>query len=100
MGCQSPAVPLPVSGTIKMLLLLCFLATPLYGTHLLVLQDKSLHQSSSLLTRHRRDAEQDSMVEVRQFHVSSKLYSRFATVTMDSEAVSYTHLTLPTRPLV
>ena len=84
-----------------MLLLLCLLVAPLHGvklkssgTHLLVLRDNSVHWNALRLSgssfRSRRDADGggSSPVEVRQFHVSSVLYSRFATVTIDSEVLN------------
>lgn len=62
------------------------------GTHLLVSEAKSANAHLATFFRQRRDVTdpgaRSTAVEVRQFHVNSTLYSRFATVTIDSEVVN------------
>ncbi|XP_070176067.1 inter-alpha-trypsin inhibitor heavy chain H3-like [Littorina saxatilis] len=89
---------LPAFKRFVPVLLLCFCTCASYGsklkssgTHLLAIQDQSASlqlQSAgpAPLQRHQRDV--SGSVEIKQFHVSSKLYSRFATVKMESEVLN------------
>lgn len=60
------------------------------GVHLLALsEDTPHHPLTQPLHRPRRDTSDDtSAVEVKRFHVESQVYSRFATVRIQSEVLN------------